>query len=85
MKKDALKSSLIKKKPVIEEQAAQAVVDKIHEQPAAKPEAEEEPTMRTSIDFPVSLHKAMKIKLIQEGWKSMRDYLVHLVNEDLKA
>lgn len=79
-KKDALKSSLIRKKPIIEEEEAQKVVEKIHTpQPE---ESGEEPTVKTSVDFRKSLYKAMKIKLIEEG-KTMRQYLEGLIEADI--
>ncbi len=78
-KKDTLKSSLIRKKPVIEEEQAQKVVEQIHEPPANK---KEEETVKTSVDFRKSLYKAMKIKLIEEG-KTMREYLEGLIEADI--
>ena len=64
-KKEALKSNLIKKKPIINEEAAQKVVKKVH---ATKDTAEEE-TVKTSVDFRKSLYKAMKMKLLEEGYQ----------------
>ena len=83
MKKDDLKSSLIKKKPVIEETQAQSVVERIHEPSSQPKKNQEEETVKTSVDFRVSLYKAMKIKLIQDG-KSMREYLEALIEADMK-
>mgnify|MGYP002624033264 CR=1 FL=1 len=80
MKKDTLKSSLIKKKPIIEEKEAQAVVQKVHEPPSVKDKEEE--TVKTSVDFRVSLYQAMKIKLVQERM-SMREYLEGLIEADM--
>lgn len=80
-KKDALKSSLIQKKPVIEEKQAQKVVEQIHQ--SAKAEQEEE-TVKTSMDFPKSLYKAMKIKLLEDS-KTMRDYIIELIEKDIKG
>jgi hypothetical protein len=79
-KKDTLKSSLIKKKPIIDETKASKVVEKIHK-PVVKKEEEE--TVKTSVDFRKSLYKAMKIKLIEDG-KTMREYLEELIEADIK-
>lgn len=81
MKKDILKNSLVKKKPVIEEQAAQEVVARIHEPQPQK--VVEETTVKTSLDLPTSLYKAMKIKLIHEE-TLMKDYIIGLIRADLK-
>lgn len=77
-KKEALKSNLIKKKPIINEEAAQKVVKKVH---TAKDTAEEE-TVKTSVDFRKSLYKAMKMKLLEEE-KTMRQYLEALIEADI--
>ena len=77
-KKDALKSNLIKKKPIIEETKADKIVKKVHTpQPA-----EEEKTVKTSVDFRKSLYKAMKMKLLDEE-KTMREYLEELIERDI--
>lgn len=83
-KKDALKSSLIKKKPIIAEGDAQEIVNKVHTSSERKPVAvEEELTVKTSVDFRKSLYKAMKMKLLEEE-KTMREYLEGLIEADIK-
>lgn len=83
-KKDTLKSSLIRKRPIIEENEAQEAVEKIHQPtPEKKQEEPEEETVKTSVDFRKSLYKSMKIKLIEEGM-TMRQYLEKLVDADIK-
>lgn len=44
--------------------------------------AEDDEIIKTSIDFPAGMFKDMKIRLI-ENRKSMRDYILSLVQKDL--
>lgn len=76
MKKETLKNILLKKKPVIAEAEAQFVVEKIHELFKGKD------VIKTSVDLPASLFKAMKIRLIQER-KTMQNYLESLIRLDM--
>lgn len=79
-KKDTLKSNLIRKKPVITENKAQEIVEKVHT-PSGDSKVLE-PTVKTSIEFRKTLFKAMKIKLIDEE-KTMREYLEGLIEADI--
>ena len=81
-KKDDLKSDLIgkrsfKKKPVIEETKAAKVTREIHSS------SKEEPTIKTTIEFKKSLYKAMKIKMMEEDIRTMREYVTKLVEADV--
>lgn len=84
-KKDSLKSSLmgkkaIKKKPIIEEEAAEKATQEIHASQGEKERAEA--TVKTSVDFRKSLYKAMKLKLIEHEM-TMREYLESLIEADM--
>lgn len=79
-KKEALKSNLIRKKPVIGEGEAQKIVKKVH----MAQNGEEEPTVKTSVDFRKSLYKAMKMKLLEDE-KTMREYLEGLIEADINT
>lgn len=81
-KKDDLKSDLIgkrsfKKKPVIEENKAAKVTKEIHSS------TKDEPTIKTSVEFRKSLFKAMKIKMMENDIRTMREYLENLVEADV--
>ena len=87
-----LSPSRIPKKSILEEEKAEEITTKIHavEEPKTtpstllpEPELETEPVKKTSFDFPVSLYRSIKIRVAEKG-VSMRDYVIGLIEEDLK-
>lgn len=89
-----LSPSRIPKKSILEEEKAEKITTKIHavEEPQVAtptllpepdPEPSTEPVKKTSFDFPVSLYRSIKIRVAEQG-VSMRDYVIGLIEEDLK-
>ena len=70
------KKSLKKPQKIQETQAAK-ITKKIHE-------PENEKVVKTSIDFPETLYKRMKVNLAMSS-ESMKSYLVRLVEKDLDS
>lgn len=71
------------KKPVNDTVKAEKVVEKLHvETPNNKP-VKKEQTVRTTLDLPKSIHKAIKIATAQKEM-TVKDYIVSLVKGDLK-
>ena len=81
----------IPKKNIVEVEKAEEITTKIHApeipqtimaaEPVIEPEAE--PVKKTSFDFPVSLYRSIKIRVAEQG-VSMRDYVIALIEADLK-
>ena len=69
------KKEVVKNNPVDVEKAIQ----QIHE---SKP-VQQEGTKRTTLDIPISLHKKIKMKLIDKG-QTIRNYFLELVEKDMK-
>jgi hypothetical protein len=74
---------------IAEEVEKPAVVAKAIPKPMAKPvliapiiEEEVAETIKTSLDFPVSVYEDMRISLFKKR-RSMKDYIVDLVRKDL--
>jgi len=45
---------------------------------------EKEKTIRTTLDLPISVHTAIKVKVAQDlGTKSIKEYVIRLVKRDL--
>ena len=87
-----LSPSRIPKKNIVEEDKAEEITTKIHAPeetkntaptPPGEPEPDIEPVKKTSFDFPVSLYRSIKIRVAEKG-VSMRDYVIGLIEEDLK-
>lgn len=63
----------------------ETAIQQIHEAPAndkKKEMALEEPTRRTTIDIPESIHKQIKRNLVDKD-TTMKDYVLDLVKKDL--
>ena len=87
-----LSPSRIPKKSIVEEDKAEKITTKIHAVEDTQvttppllsdPEPSTEPVKKTSFDFPVSLYRSIKIRVAEQG-VSMRDYVIGLIEEDLK-
>lgn len=77
--KNKLKTQLPAKKEVVKQEpeaevTAEDTVYKIH--PKVR-----EATIRTTVDFPDSIHRALKLKCIDTG-ETLREYLMRLVKQD---
>ena len=83
--KDLTRGRSIKKEIGATEEAASKVVKKIVEetQPPEPVRKEEKKLIRTTIDLPAYVHRAIKIKAATEGI-SLKNYLVGLVKNDLE-
>jgi hypothetical protein len=91
---DADKLTLGLKREIVKEVKAQPVtqlleraVGEIHEGATQKPVANEkkketEPTKRTTVDIPVSLHKLISKHLVDKE-QTLRDYFLELARKDL--
>jgi predicted HicB family RNase H-like nuclease len=64
------------KKPITSTEEAEKVIKKVH-----SPKKEEE-TIRTTLDLPKYIHKAIKLKAAEEEI-SLKDYIINLVKVDL--
>ena len=63
----------------------ETAIQQIHEAPTNDKEKEmalEEPTRRTTIDIPESIHKQIKRNLVEKD-TTMKDYVLDLVKKDL--
>ena len=81
-----LNPTKLPKKDIVEAEKAENIAQKIHAPTAKKtvvaPEIIEEPVKKTSFDFPISLYKTMKKRLVDDDI-SMRDYVMDLIKKDL--
>lgn len=71
------------KKPVSDTIKAEKVAEKLHKEVSVKKPAKKEQTVRTTLDLPRSIHKAIKIATAQKEM-TVKDYIVSLVKGDLK-
>lgn len=80
-KKDVVKNGSSKQQDQVE-----SAIQQIHEKPEGRGEAArpvyQEPTKRTTLDIPESLHKEIKRHLIDRG-ETIKDYLLNLAKKDL--
>lgn len=63
----------------------ETAIQQIHNVPASNQKKEtvpEEPTRRTTIDIPESMHKQIKRRLVDKD-TTMKDYVLELVKKDL--
>ena len=67
----------LKKPQKVQETQATKITKKIHQ-------PDNEKVIKTSIDFPETLYKRMKINLVNSG-ESMKGYLVRLIEKDLDS
>ena len=81
-----LNPTKLPKKDIFEAEKAENITKKIHATTTRKtvvaPEIIEEPVKKTSFDFPISLYKTMKKRLVDDDI-SMRDYVMDLIKKDL--
>lgn len=83
LKKELVKE--LKPKPVLT--SIEKAIEEIHPGVVQKPLADEkkkevEPTKRTTVDVPVSLHKAISKHLVDKD-QTLRDYFLELAKKDL--
>jgi len=71
------------KKPVSDTKKVEKVAEKLHKEVSTKKTAKKEQTVRTTLDLPRSIHKAIKIATAQKEM-TVKDYIVSLVKGDLK-
>ena len=83
-----LKRGIIKEgNPNPVDEVIEKAIEEIHEIQIQKPLADEkkkeiEPTKRTTIDIPVSLHKSISKHLVDKD-QTMKDYFLELATKDL--
>ena len=81
-----LNPTKLPKKDIVEAEKAENIAKKVHPSTAKKtvvtPEIIEELVKKTSFDFPISLYKMMKKRLVDDDI-SMRDYVMDLIKKDL--
>lgn len=88
--RDLTRGRSMKKEIGTTEEAATKVVEKVSQvkkvepkpAPAPEPEVKSKNLIRTTMDLPAYVHKAIKIKAATEGI-SLKKYLVSLVKTDL--
>ena len=71
------------KKPISDTTKAEKVAEKIHTDVPSKKTTKKEQTVRTTLDLPRSIHKAIKVATAQKEM-TVKDYIVSLVKGDLK-
>ena len=71
------RSRNIKKTITTSEKQAEQVVEKV-----VSPKNEKEKTIRTTMDLPKNIHRALKMKSAADGI-SLKDYIVSLIKKDL--
>lgn len=82
-KKDSFKSQL-QKKPIKKELPSTEQIEKITEKVYKNASLEKkEPSQRTTIDIPKSLHIAAKMESMKDG-VSLKEFILKLMREELK-
>lgn len=82
-KKDSFKNQL-QKKPIKKELPSTEQIEKITEKVYKNASTEKkEPSQRTTIDIPKSLHIAAKMESMKDG-VSLKEFILKLMREELK-
>jgi hypothetical protein len=80
------KKPIVKNEPSKQPELLESAIKQIHEKQEGRVEtakqADHEPTTRTTLDIPRSLHKEIKRKLIDKG-VTIKDYFLDLAKKDL--
>ena len=78
---DLARGRMSKKVVTVTDEQATEVVKKVVK---IDQKEEKERTVRTTLDLPISIHTAIKVKVAQDmGTKSIKEYVIRLVKKDL--
>ena len=75
---DLARGRIVKKAVITTDEEAKSVIKKVSQK------EEKEKTIRTTLDLPISVHTAVKVRVAQDiHLKSIKEYVIRLVKKDL--